>query len=124
VLAILALAVWFAMHESGVHATVAGVALGMLVPITPDARGEALLPPPRATALGSLVHYLVASDPRHFQPMNVNFGLFPPVDAPKRVGGMRLDHTEKATARKRAYTSRAKAEFAAWLGGAVAIAAE
>lgn len=44
-LAALAFAVWFAMHESGVHATIAGVALGLLAPIAPEAGGgEALLP--------------------------------------------------------------------------------
>ena len=56
--------------------------------------------------------------------MNVNFGLFPPVDALKRVEGRRLDHSEKAVARKRSYTSRAKADFEAWLGRSTSIAAE
>jgi methylenetetrahydrofolate--tRNA-(uracil-5-)-methyltransferase len=36
-------------------------------------------PPPAETALGALVRHLVNSDPKHFQPTNVNFGLFPPV---------------------------------------------
>ncbi len=93
--------------------------------------GEEFAVPPATTAHGALINHITGGHIEttdkgtgSFQPMNVNFGLFPPVDAPKRVEGKRLDHTEKAAARKRAYTSRAKADFAAWLGGAVAIAAE
>jgi methylenetetrahydrofolate--tRNA-(uracil-5-)-methyltransferase len=45
--------------------------------------------PPRpdpATAHGALLHYLASADPRHFQPMNVNYGLFPPLSgAPPRL---------------------------------------
>ena len=96
-----------------------------------ERRGEQFAVPPATTAHGALINHITGGHIEttdkgtgSFQPMNVNFGLFPPVDAPKRVEGKRLDHTEKAAARKRAYTSRAKADFAAWLGGAVAIAAE
>ena len=56
--------------------------------------------------------------------MNVNFGLFPPVDAPRKIEGKRLNHSEKAIARKRSYTARAMVDFEAWLGGVRAIAAE
>lgn len=63
----------------GVEGYVESCAMGALAGIHAArlARGLAPLPPPRETALGSLVHYLVASDPKHFQPMNVNFGLLP-----------------------------------------------
>ena len=63
----------------GVEGYVESCAMGALTGIHAArlVRGEAPLPPPRATAFGALVHYLVASDPRHFQPMNVNFGLLP-----------------------------------------------
>jgi methylenetetrahydrofolate--tRNA-(uracil-5-)-methyltransferase len=47
--------------------------------------------------------------------MNINFGLFPPVEAP-RVEGKRLRGKEKTTAKKRAITSRALADCRAWLG--------
>lgn len=82
---------------------------------------EKIAVPPATTAHGALINHITGGHIEttdkgtgSFQPMNVNFGLFPPVDAPKRIEGKRLDHTEKAAARKRAYTSRAKADFAAW----------
>jgi methylenetetrahydrofolate--tRNA-(uracil-5-)-methyltransferase len=56
--------------------------------------------------------------------MNVNFGLFPPIEKVNVVDGRRLKHTEQAVARKLAYTQRAKADFGAWLGGLTALAAE
>jgi methylenetetrahydrofolate--tRNA-(uracil-5-)-methyltransferase len=53
--------------------------------------------------------------PRSFQPMNVNFGLFPPVSVTKPEGLVgRWKSTEKALARKRAITSRALGDIAAW----------
>ena len=49
--------------------------------------------------------------------MNVNFGLFPPLErAPQAADGKRLRGTEKAIARKRALTERARAALCAWLG--------
>ena len=96
-----------------------------------ERRGERFVAPPATTAHGALINHITGGHIEmtdkgsgSFQPMNVNFGLFPPVDSPARTEGKRLDHSEKAVARKRAYTSRAKADFTAWLGGAVAIAAE
>ncbi len=69
----------------GVEGYVESCAMGALAGIHAArvVRGEAPLPPPRETAFGSLMHYLVASDPKRFQPMNVNFGLLPepPPDA-------------------------------------------
>jgi methylenetetrahydrofolate--tRNA-(uracil-5-)-methyltransferase len=70
--------------------------------------GRTLPPPPPETAMGALVaHITGGADARTFQPMNVNFGLFPPVDA---KGGRR-----GRADRYLAYTDRAKASFAAWL---------
>ncbi|GGK36365.1 methylenetetrahydrofolate--tRNA-(uracil(54)-C(5))-methyltransferase (FADH(2)-oxidizing) TrmFO [Salinarimonas ramus] len=70
-----------------------------------------------------------AAKPRSFQPMNVNFGLFPPLDAalPKAENGKRLRGSAKAIAKKKALTDRARADLAAWLattGGVGAQAAE
>jgi len=49
-------------------------------------RGQAPPQPDPATAHGALLHYLASADPRHFQPMNVNYGLFPPLSgAPPRL---------------------------------------
>ena len=52
---------------------------------------------------------------RSFQPMNVNFGLFPPVSAPK-VEGVRLRGRDKVIHRRKAMSARALADCAAWLG--------
>ena len=51
-----------------------------------------------------------------YQPMNVNFGLFPPLaEAPRGEAGKRLRGPEKAVAKKRALTDRARADLAAWI---------
>ena len=123
----------FAGQITGVEGYVESAAMGLMAGrmAAAERRGEQFMVPPSTTAHGALINHITGGHIEttdkgtgSFQPMNVNFGLFPPVDAPKRVEGKRLDHTEKAAARKRAYTSRAKVDFAAWLGGAVAIAAE
>ncbi len=123
----------FAGQITGVEGYVESAAMGLMAGrmAAAERRGEQFAVPPATTAHGALINHITGGHIEttdkgtgSFQPMNVNFGLFPPVDAPKRVEGKRLDHTEKAAARKRAYTSRAKADFAAWLSGAVAIAAE
>ena len=73
-------------------------------------------PPPPDTAMGALITNITGgADAKTFQPMNVNFGLFPPIDA---KGGRRGRKD-----RYRAYTERAKAAFLAWLGQAAQDAA-
>jgi len=47
--------------------------------------------------------------------MNINFGLMPPPQLPERINGKRLSYADKQVARKQAYTSRAMADFKAWL---------
>ena len=79
--------------------------------------------PPATTAFGALLNHItgghIVSDDepgkRSFQPMNVNFGLFPPVEAPK-VDGKRLRGKDKTVAKKQAMTGRALADCRAWLG--------
>ena len=78
---------------------------------------EPVVPPP-TTMLGGLMRYLRDSDPRHFAPMNSNFGLLDP-----------LDRKVKDKDEKRALLSeRGRADFAAWMeahgvtGGAMAAA--
>ncbi len=99
-----------------------------------ERQGRSLEPLPVTTALGALIGHITgghisdeaasseeAGKPRSFQPMNVNFGLFPPLDrAPKALDGKRLRGTEKAQAKKRALTDRARADLGAWLGEAPA----
>ncbi|TIX60891.1 MAG: FADH(2)-oxidizing methylenetetrahydrofolate--tRNA-(uracil(54)-C(5))-methyltransferase TrmFO, partial [Mesorhizobium sp.] len=62
--------------------------------------------------------HLVSDDEpgkRSFQPMNVNFGLFPPVEAPK-IEGKRLRGKDKTVAKRHAITGRALADCRQWLG--------
>ena len=72
---------FFAGQLVGVEGYTESAAMGGLAGIN-AARGLAGLPlvsPPPATAHGSLVNYITSSDPRYFQPINTNFGLFPPL---------------------------------------------
>jgi len=66
---------------SGVEGYIESTAMGLLAGINAArlVQGKALLVPPPATAHGALIQHLIASDPAHFQPSNVNFGLFPPL---------------------------------------------
>jgi methylenetetrahydrofolate--tRNA-(uracil-5-)-methyltransferase len=78
--------------------------------------GEALPSVPPTTAVGALLHHITGgADAKTFQPMNVNFGLFPPVEA---KGGRRGRRD-----RYKAYTDRAKADWAAWLADSAALPA-
>ena len=74
---------------AGVEGYVESAALGGLAGVFAAcaARGGETPRPDPATAHGALLHYLASADPRHFQPMNVNYGLFPPLSgAPPRLG--------------------------------------
>jgi methylenetetrahydrofolate--tRNA-(uracil-5-)-methyltransferase len=55
--------------------------------------------------------------------MNINFGLFPPVEIPKEPG-VKLRGNDKAVAKKKAMTARARADASAWLNGHASIGAE
>ncbi|CAM4175863.1 methylenetetrahydrofolate--tRNA-(uracil(54)-C(5))-methyltransferase (FADH(2)-oxidizing) TrmFO [Palleronia rufa] len=100
----------FAGQITGVEGYVESAAMGLLAGrlAAAEIRGTALPPVPPTTATGALVtHITGGADARTFQPMNVNFGLFPPVDL---KGGRR-----NRPARYKAYTDRAKADWRAWL---------
>lgn len=114
----------FAGQITGCEGYVESASIGLLAGRFAAAalRGEALGAPPPTTAMGALLGHItgghLTSDDepgkRSFQPMNVNFGLFPPVDTP-RVDGRRLRGKDKTLTRKHALTSRALADFRAWL---------
>ena len=72
---------YLAGQLSGVEGYIESAAMGLLAGLN-AARlvlGRAPVLPPPDTAHGALLHHLVDSDPDHFQPSNVNFGLFPPL---------------------------------------------
>jgi methylenetetrahydrofolate--tRNA-(uracil-5-)-methyltransferase len=65
-----------------VEGYVESIATGMLAGIFASKLLERNIPvtPPRATAMGSLVHYITHADPRKFQPANITFDLLPPLE--------------------------------------------
>ena len=100
----------FAGQVTGVEGYVESAAMGLLAGrmAAAQALGHDLAPPPGTTAMGALVHHITGgAEAKTFQPMNVNFGLFPPVEAKSGRRG-RKD-------RYPAYTDRAKQDFSAWL---------
>ncbi|MEM1374891.1 MAG: methylenetetrahydrofolate--tRNA-(uracil(54)-C(5))-methyltransferase (FADH(2)-oxidizing) TrmFO [Pseudomonadota bacterium] len=102
----------FAGQITGVEGYVESAAMGLLAGrlAAAEFHGAAVAPPPPTTATGALVtHITGGADAKTFQPMNVNFGLFPPIDV---RGGRR-----NRPARYKAYTDRAKADWHAWLAG-------
>nr|WP_108663126.1 methylenetetrahydrofolate--tRNA-(uracil(54)-C(5))-methyltransferase (FADH(2)-oxidizing) TrmFO [Acuticoccus kandeliae] len=104
--------------EGYVEASSTGLLAGLFAAAELD--GRAMTPPPVTTAMGALLGHITGGhisaeeegSPRSYQPMNVNFGLFPPVEPAKREGPARRG--DKKARRKVAYTERARTDFAAW----------
>src|SRR5439155_6688660 len=97
----------FAGQITGCEGYVESAAVGLLAARFAAAElcGESLPPPPAETALGALLgHITGGADAETFQPMNVNFGLMPPIEG-----------RWKRADRKKAYTDRARAALAEWL---------
>jgi len=91
---------------TGVEGYVESAASGLVAGINAARLTEGLEPlaPPPETALGALAHYITAADPQRFQPMNVNFGLFPPL--PEQI--------RERKKRNAAYAARALAALQSW----------
>lgn len=88
--------------EGYVESSAVGIIAGMMAAC--ELAGRDWVPLPRTTAIGALLSHITGdAEAETFQPMNVNFGLFPPL------------HDVKKKARKEAYTERAKKEFSDWL---------
>src|SRR5690606_13088389 len=101
----------FAGQITGVEGYVESAAMGLLAGrmAASERLGRPLAPPPPTTAMGALVtHITGGADAKTFQPMNVNFGLFPPLED---VRGGRRGRKERYPA----YTARAKEDFRSWL---------
>jgi methylenetetrahydrofolate--tRNA-(uracil-5-)-methyltransferase len=116
----------FAGQMTGCEGYVESAGIGLLAGLfaAADARNEAIAPPPATTALGALLNHItgghietVDAGPRSFQPMNINFGLFPPLASPptKKPDGTRLRGAEKTVAKKQALSARALADLDRWI---------
>jgi methylenetetrahydrofolate--tRNA-(uracil-5-)-methyltransferase len=98
----------FAGQITGCEGYVESSAIGLLTGLMTAAEvsGSTWASPPGTTAMGALLAHITGdAEAESYQPMNVNFGLFPPL------------HEVKKKARKEAYTSRAKADLGAWMAG-------
>ena len=106
----------FAGQITGVEGYVESTAMGLLAArfLSAELAGRPAVPPPVTTALGALLsHVTGGGDAKTFQPMNVNFGLFPPPPAmPNKAGKLR---PPKGRDRRQAMTARAAVDFDAWL---------
>ncbi len=100
----------FAGQISGVEGYTESIATGMLAGIYAAAlaHGEEPIPVPRATALGSLIHYITHADPRSFQPANITFDLLEPLEEELRK------KIRDKKERHRIQCERALAAFDAW----------
>jgi methylenetetrahydrofolate--tRNA-(uracil-5-)-methyltransferase len=120
----------FAGQITGVEGYVESAAIGLLAGrfAAAERLGRSITAPPATTALGALIGHITGGHlsvddetdegarARSFQPMNINYGLLPDVDAPPHDGdGKRLKGKEKGRAKKRAMSVRALADIDRWL---------
>ena len=104
----------FAGQITGCEGYVESASVGLLSGLMAVAElaGEEWTAPPRTTALGALLAHITGdAEAETYQPMNINFGLFPPLPEVRKK------------ARKEAYTERAKADLATWIAASAAVPA-
>jgi methylenetetrahydrofolate--tRNA-(uracil-5-)-methyltransferase len=116
----------FAGQMTGCEGYVESAGVGLLAGLfaAADATQNKITPPPPTTALGALLGHItgghietIDAGPRSFQPMNINFGLFPPLASPptKKPDGTRLRGNEKTVAKKQAISARALSDLDRWI---------
>ena len=121
----------FAGQVTGVEGYVESAAVGLLAGrfAAAERLGRAANPPPPTTALGALIGHITGghldSGKGSFQPMNINYGLLPPLEPPKHgADGKRLPFKERGRAKKRLMGERALADLDGWINGQALKAAE
>ena len=123
----------FAGQVTGVEGYVESAAVGLLAGrfAAAERLGRPIAPTPATTALGAMIGHItgghIDAGKGSFQPMNINYGLLPPLDAagPKRrEDGSRIGAKERGRNKKLAMGERALADLDAWVAGAPALAAE
>src|SRR5437763_814121 len=118
----------FAGQMTGCEGYVESASIGLIAGLyaAAEARGLRLAPPPQTTALGALLGHItgdhigaIDAGPRSYQPMNINFGLFPPLTRiPTRgLDGERLRGPAKTVAKKRELSRRALTDLVRWISG-------
>jgi methylenetetrahydrofolate--tRNA-(uracil-5-)-methyltransferase len=122
----------FAGQITGCEGYVESAAIGLLAGrfAAAERLGQPVAVPPPTTAFGAILGHITGghlsaddeSGRRSFQPMNVNFGLFPPMEPP--ATGKRMNGVERGKAKRRAITARALTDVDRWLGRSLADAAE
>jgi methylenetetrahydrofolate--tRNA-(uracil-5-)-methyltransferase len=123
----------FAGQITGVEGYVESAAIGLIAGrfAAAERLGRAISPPPPTTALGALLAHITGGhlsaegegQARSFQPMNINFGLFPPIAAPAAPRG-KGPRESRGLDRKRALSARALADLERWLARPASAAAE
>ncbi len=109
----------FAGQVTGVEGYVESAAMGLLTGrlAAAQALGRDLAPPPPETAMGALVEHITGGHlaGSKFQPMNINYGLLPPLEAPKvDEAGVKIPLKERGRAKKRLMSLRAMESLKAW----------
>ena len=117
----------FAGQITGCEGYVESAAIGLMAGKLAAAEqlGVELSPPPATTAIGALINHIcgghidtIDAGPPSFQPMNVNFGLFPPIEEARiDENGKKLRGPERGAARKRLLSERAKRDLEEWIAG-------